>query len=259
MRNKLFTIGLPFVMVACIFIGCATMGGDSDGSEPGTLTITGIPAQYNGKFVLFSWLSDIKTSAVKPVGSSPTLKGTVITNGAVTLPLYKGNSSLFSGIPAYNGSDTLNIELVITDKDTPSQNAPDAYFTSVVFENGVAEVQWDTAVIPSTITITNIPADLNNMEIEILIGASGTALRGYTGEFTIFRMKPTNGTLTAKIFSRNKQGPICIPVTESSTKDIALAITDPNSGVQRSRYVLFKNAQITNGKVTLDFRQGSNP
>jgi hypothetical protein len=153
--TKKVLLGLAALLLAAMILaGCLTTSG---GDAPGTLTITGIPAEYEGMDVTFSsssivpWLVII-ASAGKPDGHDRSIRA-AITNGKVNLPLYVeiyplvGTSTTFRG---YAGSNTLDIWFSIYDENTTlsvdGSRVVEGSFKSVQFENGVATVKWDDAI-----------------------------------------------------------------------------------------------------------------
>jgi hypothetical protein len=130
------------------------MGGTPETS--GSLTITGIPDGFNGKFALVS----------KGTDKIASLAGTAIENSAVTLPIYKSNFGGLKG--SYTGSDTVDVELCIADVDTAESSADSKSwvnapiyltFEAVTFENGAASVSWEDAFKAGFITITGFPEE----------------------------------------------------------------------------------------------------
>jgi len=279
--KKLFTIGLSLALAACVFIGCATTGSGGGGSEPGTLTITGIPEEYNGKFASFPYGTDLSRMRYKFAASDKPLnilmgnkpKGAVITNGEVNLLIYKDVP--FAGLTAYKGSDTIRIELCIRDTEESYQamakttspppgfdRTPDFIFPSVTFENGTATAKWDDAFKVGSITVTGIPGVYNRSTARININLPdeknkrGTYLYNINGVIQ-------DGTVTAKFYRENEDN--YMPFT--GTQDINVNMGSPQGtvatdlaglGLVQSAVplqLLFK-AQMTNDNSTLDFAQG---
>jgi hypothetical protein len=272
------TVGLSLLLAACIITGCSsTSGGGSSGSSsgggtsPGTLTITGIPAEYEGKFASFSSEMGkllpgqnkpiIIASAEKPSDQHPAT-GTVIRNGEVTLLLYTkasfgasmnpfGNKS-----PPYTGSDTVEVLLLLEDKAEKALNdqGPDAIFASVTFENGVADVKWEDASKIGSIIITGSSPEYNGYWTRIDFKSDATG-----GLEKVLKNGPTveNGTITVKMMTMDGSGKnTVIAYTENSTMDITLYLNRPNTTIQIPATFLFKAARITGGKATLNFAAG---
>jgi hypothetical protein len=254
----MFGLTLVLSLAAGLFTGCATTGG-SGGASPGTLTITGIPAEYQGKYILIKVVSANKSFTSSKNG----VTGTVITNGEVNLPLYK--EALFS--KGFLERDTGDIELSVMDTEKISSGKVYvAGFETVQFENGAAAVQWnDGAVLGIAVTITGIPAGYNDKRADIAILAENVTrlfdtaltLRGEGGDIT-------GGSITVKIYS-DELGKSLLS-GESYTKDIWLRIIVGEEefngyGVTGTRAItdnfLFKAVQINNGTAApLDFTAG---
>jgi len=203
MKNKLFkkllTIGLPLSLAVCIFSGCVSVSViDKENSPPGTLTITGIPAEYKGKYIKTDiWNIPDPTAKIQSSGAiakseDRTVKGhdtfyIAIKDERIELPVYI--VKMFGQGGGYAGSDTTDIYIEIYEKAAAQNNRGGSSFTilskavigavaqnnreessftilskavigAVVFDNGVAEAKWDDAVkaSPITITVMNIPA-----------------------------------------------------------------------------------------------------
>jgi len=134
------------------------------GGSGGTLTITGIPAKYNGSYAACGFVQPDLMLAVAGCQSVNTQGETItsvtyprISNGSVTLSLYvieyddEGDFERFEG--RYSGNDTMNGSLTIHNKATVA-NADDAddldpiavcSWRSVPFSNGSAAVTWSSA------------------------------------------------------------------------------------------------------------------
>ena len=242
----LLTIGLPLALAAYIFTGCATKG--SEPVAPGTLTITGIPDEFNGKFfVSGQMVSGSKTAAS---GGS-----TVAKDGEVAMPVY---AFKVLGKPnGYNGSDTLNVGLNIYDTmdEAKFPRSYDAIFESVQFSNGEAAVNWDDAIRAGYITITNIPEEYN-AQAQVLIGQTVYTLV-INSEIPNSSGPIQNGTVTVpvlrSIFETGNTS-----YTESGVKDILLSVKPQPSGneITKDHQFLFRGVQITNGEATLNFSEG---
>jgi hypothetical protein len=149
-RSFLFfgAVFIPGALAAVVFASCTTIGTTSDSVVPGNLLITGIPLEYEGKYVSISWDSGliITSSAEKPTGSLVT--GAAIRNGEVNLPLYVMSKPdvLFWWWVGYNKNDIIDLGIVISDRVKASLHAKaDVIFKLVKFRNGVATVRWNNA------------------------------------------------------------------------------------------------------------------
>ena len=268
MKNNLFfTIGLPLLLAACIMIGCTSTGGSKEPVEPGTLTITGIPEEYNGKFASARIQSIPDYTAKKSsYFRVATGVGTAIIDGKIKMPV---NIFKIMGKPAgYNGSDTLDVIFMICDtlEETKNEVSFDVIFASVPFKNGIAEVSWDDAIKPGIITVINIPAEyepkINSARTQILIGQTSYILTvnpetpygsGYT----------KNGTVTVAVL-RGRDASGYESYTENAKRDILLSIMSPDLQKEAKlvqtapdHQFLFKAVEIIDGKATIDFRQGT--
>jgi hypothetical protein len=297
--NKLFLMGmagLSLFLTTYMLIGCASTGEAADSTSPGTLVVTGIPEEYNGKFVSLGSIGldralPFVASAEKPKDNFGGT-GLVIANGEVNIPLYIYKESFIPlvgpKVSGYAGNDTITIGFCI--KDATKQinpahvdNAVDAIFELVTFENGTASVNWDDAFKAGSITITNIPDEFNNSEATVFLGYSGGNNSGAKPEMGL-KARVDDGRVTVKIFresSGDSRGRVIANAplrsyTVTDTKDILLSIqilrTSDSHGITKENLVnavadsisitalesitLFKAAQITNGKVVLNFASG---
>ncbi|GHV19846.1 hypothetical protein FACS189494_02410 [Spirochaetia bacterium] len=262
--SKMLIFGLLISLSAFLFTGCGTMGGAMgdavSASSPGTLVITGIPGEYEGKFVSLSTLglgekvlSSLIDSAAPPKDEHGT--GTVIKNGEVKLSLYTVEKNPFNpfnkySINGYVGNDTGTVGIRIRDTAEPvypeNDTGIDAVFESITFENGAASAAWDAAFKSGSITITGIPDEFNGREVTVLLGYGGNKMTA-AAEKRLMGNSIRDGKVTIKIIS----------YTVTGTKDIVLSIST-NRAVQNlfENAFLFKAAQINNGKVVLDFAKG---
>jgi len=282
--KKLLTIGLPLALAACILNGCASTGSKEPPGPPGILTITGIPAEYEGKFIS-AYMSSIPDFS-KAIQNSPTvaraedraIKNTserryiVIKDGEVKLPFYVNKA--FGDGGGYAGTDPVDVKLGISDRE---KAATGNYFTfsllsraaiaSVAFEDGVAEAKWDDVCKPVYITVTNIP-EIYNQGSTIQVGQKAIKMPSIGG-VVLFAFEAAaafgsdngnvrDGTTTVPVLpSRKASGYLSFP--ESGTMDVVITLSPPSSGsgVTVDHVFLFKNAQFTNSKTVLDFRQGA--
>jgi len=260
--KKLFTIGLALVVIVCIFSGCPTTGGGKEIVEPGTLTITGIPAEYAGKSVHVKELRIPVTNADgKKSNITVTFKDTAVKNGEVKLLIYiKPIIDIpFSKPDGYAGSDTVTVEISFLDSATGY--GTDAVFESVAIKNGMADVKWEDAFKAGYITITGIPEQYNDRDTEIFIGWVTPSTSKGSPQGRELNGKVIKGTIICKIYP--KEGNKYESYAFTGTKDIMVAILNGKERPMVSvipfdtsyDYFLFKDAQITNGKVNLDLRR----
>jgi hypothetical protein len=271
MKNKLFTIGLPLAMAVSIFIGCASMGG-GETAPSGTLAITGIPAESEGKFVRMAggeFRIQVTNDEGKKSNVTVTVQDSDVKNGEVKLPLYiKEVIAMPFGKPkGYAGSDTVSaVEIGFYSTPGDGSRGTDAAFESVTFKDGAAVMQWNDAAKAGRITVTGIPAEYNGREAKIYMGWNRQ--NPNSGEEWMSNLIVMNGSITGKCFpvervnsrvQENKN----MSYTFTGTKDIAVIIDNGKEssfltiGLDSSKdYFLFKNVQITNGKADFDFRRG---
>lgn len=274
MKNKLFkkllTIGLPLAMAVCIFSGCASTGGGDSNTPPGTLTITGIPEEFNGKFISvgYSFFPDPS----KKIGIAKKVAGinTAVKNGEARLPLhYIGGlgNKVGSGYIGNDTVDSITININDTSESKYFTSEPDfAFASSVTFKNGVAAVKWDDAFkVGISITINNIPAQYISTakelyaDVFIYVEPDTTAVLGkplfLMGSYGHNRIE--NDNVTIKIYKEN-QGPY-LPAVLNGTKSVMVGLPSgkiASTGTVTYDYFLFKAVQITDGNAVLDFRQG---
>jgi hypothetical protein len=265
MNKKLFrelkrlAIGLPFILAVCIFIGCASTGGGSK-EPPGTLTITGIPAEYEGKFAS-TQIKNVTYVDAKGKSSSRNVEGesTVITNGEARLPL--SYFALLGKGGGYAGSDTVEVDLTIYERDaqgglvsTPSR----AVFPSVEFQGGVAKAHWDDAAKACIITVTNIPQTYpDGFNVSVLIGMTsyplGIPLTTPYGSTWV-----RNGAARVPVLPSSFGDGVYSSYTEDGEKDIVFSVSVPVEGkvIGQRHDFLFKAVNITDNEAVIDFRNG---
>jgi len=278
MKKKLFTIGLPLVMVVYIFIGAPVLAVGDD--LTGTLTITGIPAEYDGKFVgshdmhaipdfkKAVEITKIIAQSYKNVNAKVYVQ---VTNGEVKLPVY--SFKIAGESKGYTGNDALDVILQIFDNND-QENANilmSVFLPSVKFENGIAASKWDDALKPGTIIVNNIPEKPyinqtdnifgNNAQIVVGKGTKKVPILGLVFNTTLASGTNninSNGTATVQALpNRTKSG--CDPFPQSDTVDITVTLSvppEPGKAVGVGHVFLFKNVQISDGKAVLDLRKG---
>jgi len=260
--KKLLTIGLLLTLVACIFSGCASTGGDSN-EPPGILTITGISAEYEGKFIsadIFSIPDPNGRNQVQTVLARA--EPTAVMNGEVKLPFYI--AKVFGKGSGYAGTDPVDVKLEIFSDDsrTIGKLLSRAVFPSTAFKDGVAEVRWNNALKPVYITVTNIP-EMYNQGSTIGVGQNATRLPlttliGFNSKEASGsdRSIVSNGTTTVPVLP--SRGSAYKPFPERGTIDIVVGLTprSSGSGVTIDHQFLFTAVLINNGKAVIDFRNG---
>jgi len=276
MNKKLFTIGLPLVMVICIFIGAPTLAMGDD--LPGTLTITGIPAEYAEKFFESNMRNipdpkkviDSAKTIARSYKNVNTKEYVQVINGEVKLPVY--NFKMSGDSNGYTGNDTLDVVLKIYDSN--DQNNANVLLSvllsSVKFENGVAAAKWDDALKPGIIIVNNIPEKPYNETHDIFSGSSAHTIVGKgTKKVPVLGLvfnttiadgynNINNGTAIVQVLPlRNKTG--YDPFPQNDTVDIIVNLgvpPEPGKVVGSVHVFLFKNVQISDGKAVLDLRRG---
>ena len=240
-----------------MFFVCAARSG---AAEPGRLTITGIPSEFEGKYFT-SIMFSIPDYSKAISGSKRIAEGmsTVVVNGEAKLPVYE--YKLVGKPKVYNASNVLDVKFMIHDSSDISGKefySPNVVFAAVQFSNGIAEVTWGDAIKAGIITITNIP-DLYNSGFQTL-----QLVIGQTSYNIINPETPSgygvikNGRISVPVLrARDRSG--YVPYTENGTKDILLIIQPPKSGQAISVYdqYLFTNVRITNGRADINFAVGS--
>jgi len=161
MKNKNILIGilaitLVFTMMA---VGCGEdptddNGGNGSGSG-GTLTLTNIPSEYNGKYAIYtesrSTPSAIGLYGCQSINVSTgiTITAVQISNGSVSLPMWvQGNG----GFTRYSGNHTVgdsrnSVTILNTATFSSGENnvLTGKYFQSITFSKGSATISWNNA------------------------------------------------------------------------------------------------------------------
>jgi hypothetical protein len=152
---KVFGIITLLVVIGFSFAACGDGSGDNgttSGSE-GTLTITNIPSQYNGKYAAF-WVIQSGNHTLMGCKSQDSTSFTLpqISDGRVSIPLWSGSTNKWTDY-RYQGNDTFittgsdgaNRVIVkfVSNEIIPvyqSMNEPgDAvFFSSITFSSGSA-------------------------------------------------------------------------------------------------------------------------
>jgi hypothetical protein len=159
MKHTFKLIGIISIALIIVFsfaacddgsTGGGGSGGGGGGGRGGTFTITDIPSKYNGTYAnLTSVGSGLYGGQIDKYGVS--LSGVLISNGRVSLPMWKENSSIVD-LKRYSGNDT-NVSLQINIYLSQIPNNPGtermAMLTfysnqdrAVNFSNGSATRSW---------------------------------------------------------------------------------------------------------------------
>jgi hypothetical protein len=255
--KSLPAIGLPIVLAVFIFSGCVSApklaGG---GAAPGSLTVTGLPAEYNGKFAHFAWRMDGTSAGFVPGSTGG--NGISITNNEVKLPFAVGKDGKDGG---YTGSDTLAAVLIFADTSEPlsvaliggninALESADAIYSAVRFANGAAVVNWADAFKAAYITITNFPENFGApiYGLDSNSGSIGVSYRTIPGSGS--RETVRNGALTIKYHHWRAGTKGYIPYVENNL-DIEVS-----GGKDNNERYLF-TVPAASGKTTIvDFSDG---
>jgi hypothetical protein len=147
-----FILTLAFALASCGDSGggkdgTTTTGGSGSG---GTFTVTGIPAEYNGKYAgsIGTANSKVFMGAEEQPGFAASthsgLKMSPISNGSVSMPMWVLNDA--AGYDRYTGNVTFEVfGINIYDSQTGSiypGSIADRIFESVQFTNGSATRSW---------------------------------------------------------------------------------------------------------------------
>jgi len=132
-------LGLMVILVFCVYaISCAQ-------SNNGTFTLTGIPSQYNGKYVFLE--GEFRDRDGKLVGctSADLETGDVtlprISNGRVSIPMWVFNQRTIS-LSRYSGNHTVDLEIMICNSSDTDDFIVEIEFEDVVFTNGSVTKAW---------------------------------------------------------------------------------------------------------------------
>jgi len=274
MKSRKNVLGMLVIALTFGFI----VSGQVWAQNQGSLTITDIPAEYEGKFASFSYEMDSKNNKVYIIASAQDaskmmgkVEGAVIADGSVKLLLFK-KIPVLGGLIAYTGSDTVRVILSIRDKTESDQDegkgiervVPEFIFPSVKFENGVASVKASDGFKVGYLTITGIPSVYNsNTYLANVNFARPDEKKKNTNWLYYTKGTIKNDTLTVKYYRGSEgnytpyTGMVEITVTmgwpqSREAMDMA-AIKHQEIAIPIK--VSFK-AQVTNDNATLDFAQG---
>jgi hypothetical protein len=151
MKNtmKLFGVIALVAVIGFSMAGCEPEPGDTPEGSPeggGTFTLTGIPAEYNGKYAMLWGEPRVGIASI----NLKTLSGTLpqIANGSVDLPMWvMSGSEAAPSMARYSGNDTIDIKILIYTKDDyewfdPMVEIGGKQFASVTFSGGNAARVW---------------------------------------------------------------------------------------------------------------------
>jgi hypothetical protein len=120
-------------------------GGGGAGSG-GTFTLTGIPAKYNGCYVMIT-SADVGGSKPTLVGMASLSTYARISNSSVSFTMYEGDLNKMS-VKGYTGNDTYSTFSITIWDGVPSSQSSSllgsfATMQPVTFRNGSASLSWD--------------------------------------------------------------------------------------------------------------------
>jgi len=140
------------MLVMALTLGLTMIGCNNNptGGEDGTFTLTGIPAEYNGKYAVFTGAENFEDEdndfMLIGAQSNPTTRsGTAvqIQGGRVSLPMWKMTEG---GSERYSGNDTVMATIDIYNNATVNAQTDEPIYTrsfnSITFNNGSAEKTW---------------------------------------------------------------------------------------------------------------------
>jgi hypothetical protein len=189
--KKIFKVSGIIAMLAVLLLsfaacdldlGALGLGGNTDANKggSGTITITDIPSDYNGKYAMFWEINDSPSSRAFLFGAQSINVLTQfitlvrISNGKVSLPVWMGAADGFT-VVRYSGSDTVMGAIGIFDSATVNVSNDQPVFIinfdSIKFSKGSARKSCsdakDNSVIAGsgegTLTVTDIPSDYDGM------------------------------------------------------------------------------------------------
>jgi hypothetical protein len=116
---------------------------NTNSTSGGAFTMTGIPAQYNGKYVLIETDNDTIAGAQSINIATNTVRGALISNGSVSVPMWQISPS--NVVTGYTGNHTIAVGAMIMNNATDvlySDMIASRIFNSVTFANGSASRAW---------------------------------------------------------------------------------------------------------------------
>jgi hypothetical protein len=133
-------MAIGFSMAACGDEGSDGSGGGG-GGRASTLTVTGIPAEYNGKYAICFFMSN-NAGLVYGYQEPNSMAGVLVSNGTVSIPLWADFSSPYSGNETAASGVTVDFWDRATGGGSGNISLPSRNFRSVTFSNGGAVVSW---------------------------------------------------------------------------------------------------------------------
>jgi hypothetical protein len=148
MKKNILKLDVLLICTAALLVSCSGIPGKRSLPEnPGMLTITGIPEEFDGKLVGVSVSFHnadpplvVREPDGRQRGDSLVL---IVEDGELKLPLYKTQGIFPRIVSGYSGSDTHVILFSISTEYPGMSSHYMITFKSVQFENGVAAVNWN--------------------------------------------------------------------------------------------------------------------
>ena len=145
-KKNLWGMLVMVLVFGMTVVGCGEKEEEKgNGNIPGggKFTLTGIPSTYNGMYALFAsgWdAKDLILFGAQSVSSFTKYTAARISNGSVTLTLWKATNDVISG---YTGNDTVIGQVMIFEKmNDDEEPAILCDFSSITFTNGNATKTW---------------------------------------------------------------------------------------------------------------------
>jgi hypothetical protein len=116
---------------------------NNNSTSGGAFTMTGIPAQYNGKYVLIETDNDTIAGAQSINITTNTVRGALISNGSVSVPMCQISAS--NVVTGYTGNHTIAVGAMIMNNSTDvlySDMIASRIFNSVAFSSGSETRAW---------------------------------------------------------------------------------------------------------------------
>jgi hypothetical protein len=160
MFNKTNCLGILVIVLVfgMTVVGCDNGDGNGNGGEEfpstsGSITVNDIESQYNGKYAVIRSSSSTRPAGADYLlgcsgGDSSAVDGVIISDGSVTIPVYKINGRTAS---SYNGNDSgirIYVEIQSTSAfliSTLFSSSSEVYtIFDVEFTNGIATISvWE--------------------------------------------------------------------------------------------------------------------
>jgi hypothetical protein len=275
-------IGFSFAACDGFDLGSLIGGGDKDG---GTLTITDIPAEYNGMYAMFYGSNDSSVGDVELVGAkninflTQVITLPRISNGKVSLSVWKQpddhNSTSF---PKYSGSDNVMGVIAILDSEIIDDDIQPVFtiiFDSIQFSKGSAEKSCkdakDNSLTPGsgegTLTVTDIPSEYNG-KYAVFSGVSfGYAyvqligIQSYNASTQVFTLPGiSDGKVSLSVWKDDHIS----AVGYSGSDDVQGGIVIYNSATIKSGdspqpvvRIKFDSIQFSNGNAAISWSEGT--